>query len=184
MNKNWIVKTTIMTFFLAMIFSVITESLVRNVSLFFAVLLLLVIIVIGVFFDAIGIAVTAADEKPFHAMASNRIESAKYSIKLIKSASQVANFCSDVVGDIVGIISGSTVGIIVGVIGTNSADGMPGTYFSVLFSGIVAALTVGGKAVGKEIALTKSKEIVNIAGKIICFINQKKKFRKSNKKVK
>ncbi len=61
----------------------------------------------NIFFDIIGIAVTTAKEMPFHAMAANKVEEAKYAIKLVKNASQVSNFCNDVIGDISGIISGS-----------------------------------------------------------------------------
>jgi hypothetical protein len=38
---------------------------------------------------------------------------------------------------------------------------------SVILSGMIAALTIGGKAVGKEIAMTYAKEIVTAVGKVI-----------------
>lgn len=166
-NYRWIIRTFIMTFTLAVIFSVVSEALMRNVNVFSAFLMLMIIIFIGIFFDAIGIAVAAANEKPFHSMASAQIKSAKYSIMLIKNASKVSNFCNDVIGDIAGIISGSTIGIIIGAINEYQIPVAFYPYLSVGISGLVAAMTVGGKAIGKEIAITKAKEVVDFTGKVI-----------------
>jgi hypothetical protein len=41
----------------------------------------------------------------------------------------------------------------------------------------VAGLTVGGKAIGKELGLNYSKEIVFLAGRVMCFVNEKTIFR-------
>ncbi|MBF4693680.1 hypothetical protein [Fusibacter ferrireducens] len=166
-NYRWIIRTFIMTFMLAVIFSVVSEALMRNVNVFSAFLMLMIIIFIGIFFDAIGIAVAAANEKPFHSMASAQIKSAKYSIMLIKNASKVSNFCNDVIGDIAGIISGTTIGIIIGAISQYNIPTKFYPYLSVGISGLVAAMTVGGKAIGKEIAISRAKEVVDFTGKII-----------------
>ncbi len=168
-NYKWIFRTFIMTFTLAVIFSIVSEALLRHVNVFSAFLMLLCIIFIGICFDAIGISVTAADEKPFHAMASAKVKSAKYSIMLIKNASMVSNFCNDVIGDIAGIISGTTIGIIIGAIDQYQIPEAYTAYLSIGISGIVAALTVGGKAIGKEIAISRAKDVVNLAGKVIYF---------------
>lgn len=164
--NKWIIRVTLLTFMLAIFMSIISENLLRSINIFFAIILLLTIIGIGVFFDTIGIAVTAADVKPFHSMASKKIMSAKFSIKLLKNASQVSNFCNDVIGDISGIVSGSAVAIIVLRISTITSISSS-VIISIIMSGIVAALTVGGKALGKEIAIKKSKEIVDLAGKVL-----------------
>lgn len=170
-NKKWILHTFLMTFILAIIFSVVSEALIRQVNIFVAVLLLLVIVSVGVFFDAIGIAVAAADEKPFHAMAASKVKSAKYSIRLLKNASKVSNFCNDVIGDIAGIVSGTTIGIIMGFFKQYNINPEIQVYITIAFSGVVAALTVGGKAIGKEIAISKSKEVVDLTGKVIYYFD-------------
>ncbi|MBQ9914657.1 MAG: hypothetical protein IJO50_00790, partial [Clostridia bacterium] len=46
---------------------------------------------------------------------------------------------------------------------------------SIGLAGLVAALTVGGKAVGKGIALSNSHNIVFTVGKIISFFQPKKR---------
>jgi CBS domain containing-hemolysin-like protein len=170
-NKKWILHTFLMTFILAIIFSIVSEALIRKVNFAVAVLLLLVIVSVGVFFDAIGIAVAAADEKPFHAMAASKVKSAKYSIRLIKNASKVSNFCNDVIGDIAGIVSGTTIGIIMGFFRQYNIKPEIQVYITIAFSGVIAALTVGGKAIGKEIAISKSKEVVDLTGKVIYFFD-------------
>lgn len=163
-NLGWIMRTVAMTFALAVIFSIVSEALIRQVNIWVALLLLLTIIFVGIFFDAIGIAVAAASEKPFHAMAAAKVPRAKYSLMLINNATKVSNFCNDVIGDIAGIISGTTIGIIMGFF---TAYGLDSKYLAAVtigFSGVVAALTVGGKAIGKEIALKRSKEVLDATG--------------------
>lgn len=174
---KWILRTFILTFSLAVIFSVISELIIRHVNVFSAFLMLLVIIFIGIFFDAIGIAVAAASEKPFHAMSAAKIESARYSILLIKNASKVSNFCNDVIGDIAGIISGTTIGIILGAISKYDFIAANQTFFAIIMSGIVAALTVGGKAMGKDIAINHAKEVVDFSGKTINLLQKILKFK-------
>ncbi len=168
-NFKWVLRTAAMTFVLAVVFSIVSETLIRRVNIVAAFLLLLLIIFIGVFFDAIGIAVAAGDERPFHAMASAKIPRAKYALRLIKNASQVSNFCNDVIGDIAGIISGATIGIIMSFI-ENTA--LPTEYHSVMmiaFSGLVASLTVGGKAIGKDVAMSRSKDVIDIASRVLYY---------------
>ena len=106
-NFRWVFLITLWTFFLAAIFSIITESLVSNLDILMAFVVLIFVITVGIIFDTIGIAVAVAQEGPFHAMAANRIKEAKYAIRLVRNAGQVSNFCNDVIGDISGIISGA-----------------------------------------------------------------------------
>jgi hypothetical protein len=64
-------------------------------------------------FDIIGVAVTAADERPFHSMAAHKEKGAAEALYLLHNASHVSSFCNDVVGDICGIVSGTTAAVIV-----------------------------------------------------------------------
>ena len=141
-NIKWVIKTILWTFAMAIFFSLITEKLMENLNIFFAFIILIVIIFIGIIFDIIGIAVTSADEKPFHSMASNQVLEAKYAIKRIKNAGKVSNFCNDVVGDICGIISGAAgASIIYEVIETFTIKN--GTIISIIITGVIASFTVG-----------------------------------------
>ncbi len=146
------------TFILAMSFSYIFEVLLSDVSLLIAFMMLIGIIIIGIVCDGIGNAVVAVDEVTFHSMAASKVKGAKESISLIRNAPMVANLFNDVIGDIAGIISGSTGAAIVLSLGREF--GTDTILLSIAMSGFVAALTVGGKAVGKMIAISKARYIV------------------------
>lgn len=170
-HLKWVILITIWTFLLAIIMSFISESILREVHIFVAFMILSLIIFIGILFDLIGIAVASAREKPFHAMAAKKVKGAKIAIRLIKNAGPVANFCNDVIGDICGIVSGAAGAIIIIQLSKTQNINVP--LFSILLSAFVASITVGGKAIAKEIALAKSKEIVYQVAKILYSINEK-----------
>lgn len=171
-NLRWVIVITFWTFIMAIIFNLITESLVQHLDIFLAFIILITVICIGIFFDIIGIAVASAEEKPFHAMAANRVEEAKHAIKLIKNASQVSNFCNDVIGDIAGIVSGSVgATIIFKLITTYNIK--KASLLSVLITSLIAAMTVGGKALGKTFAMEKSEDIIFQIAKVLNFVQHK-----------
>ena len=165
-NYKWVIIITFWTFLLAVIVSLISEGVMRNLHIMGAFVSLIFIIAFGVLFDTIGIAVTASSEKPFHSMASNKVMEANYAIRLIRNAGPVSNFCNDVIGDISGIISGAAGTIIVSklIIEYGLKEG---TILSVLMSSFVASLTVGGKALGKELAIKKSDKIIFYVAKLL-----------------
>lgn len=173
-NRKWVLIITLWTFVLAIGVSLISEIILRNFNIFFAFICLIFVIIFGVFFDIIGIAVTASDEKTFHSMAANKIKEAKYAVKLVKNAGRVSNFCNDVIGDISGIVSGAAGTIIV--MKLVSEYGITkGAILSVIMSGLIASLTVGGKAIGKEIALKKSDNIIFFTAKFVMILDIKLK---------
>ncbi len=99
-RNKWALKITILTFLISILFSLFSETVLEQSDILSALLILLVIIVIGIVFDIIGVAVTASSEVPFLSMASRKIPGAKQSITLIRSAHLVSSICNDVVGDI------------------------------------------------------------------------------------
>ncbi len=159
-----------MTFTIAMLFSYIFEVLLADVPLLVAFFMLIGIIIIGIFFDGVGNAVVAVDETTFHAMAASKVKGAKESINLIRNAPMVANLFNDVIGDIAGIISGSTATAIV--LAIEKGFGIKSILLSIAMSGFVAALTVGGKALGKGFAIARARYIVYYTGVIIYYIKQ------------
>ena len=175
-NKNirWVILIILWTFGLSILMSFFSDLILRNTNLFFSFVLLFSIIFIGIIFDVIGIAITSVAEKPFHSMASAKIPGAIESIKLIKNASKVSNICSDVVGDICGIVSGASVAFIILEIAVKFNDINIGL-FTVLLSSLAASLTVGGKAIGKEIAMNHSKGIIHFCGRFIHVFLRKNK---------
>ena len=85
----------------------------ENAGLLLALLILALFIGLGILFDIIGVAVTAADPRPFHSMAAHKEKGAKEALKLLRNADRVSSVCNDVVGDICGIVSGATGAVIV-----------------------------------------------------------------------
>ncbi|MBR3002697.1 MAG: hypothetical protein IKF38_03935 [Clostridia bacterium] len=163
-NKIWFIKVFILTFVLSIIFSYISTNGVAGLSLVPAILILILVILVGIFFDIVGVAVTVANENEFHAKATKKVEGSKNSIKLIRNAPKVANICADVIGDICGVLSGAISALI-----SVKITEQFGLSFNLQFvlSATVAALTVGGKAIGKEIANKNSTKIVHTVGIVL-----------------
>lgn len=158
-NTVWFIKVFISTFILSMIFSYVSANGVSGLGLVPAILILVLVIAIGIFFDIVGVAVTVANEHEFHAKATKKVKGAKTSIKLIKNSARVANICADVIGDICGVLSGAISAMIASKITEKF-----GVNLQFVISAMVASLTVGGKALGKEVANNNSTPIVHFVG--------------------
>ena len=161
---KWYITAFALTFFLSLLFSFISTTAITNLSLIPAIFVLIVVIFIGILFDIIGVAVTVADEESFHAKATKKIPGSKTAIKLIRNSSRVANICADIIGDICGVLSGAISAIITLKISENIGLEI-NTQF--LLSAISASLTVGGKAIGKEIAKQNTEKIVWTVSKLL-----------------
>lgn len=158
-NYKWIIGITLWTFLISGLISFVSNSLLSNVGIFIAFVILIIIIIIGILFDIIGVSVTAADEVPFHSMASRKVKGARYAVFLIRNADKVSNFCNDVIGDICGVVSGATGAVIISKI-ILSANINNKAILSFIISAVIASLTVGGKALGKNYAISQSNNIV------------------------
>lgn len=145
---KWFITIFITTFILSILFSFISTTAINGLDLIPAIIILIVVILVGIVFDIIGVAVTVGKESDFHAKASKKLKGAKTSIKLIRNSAKVANICADVIGDIAGVLSGAISAMIVLKI-TEKFN----LEFNIQFmiSALVASLTVGGKALRKNI---------------------------------
>lgn len=169
-NKRWIISIVLISFVLSVFFLFISNMILEDVNNVIAIFVVLFIVLVGIISDIIGIAVTAADEAPFHAMASRKYYGSKKSIKLIRNADKVSSFCNDVVGDICGIISGTASAMLV-VSLTLEKSPVEKLIYGLLTSGVIAAITVGGKAAGKTLAISNSNYIVYKVGVTLQFIS-------------
>lgn len=170
-NMAWIIKITVLAFFISLCFSLVCEITLPNVSVILGLILIFLFIALGILFDMIGVAITSVDEKPFHSMSSRKVKGSKMAVKLIKNAPKVSSFCNDVIGDICGIVSGSA-GVI---IASKLADLLVIDDFLVTFiiTALVAALTIGGKAIGKTTAIKQNQFIVFSFAKFLSFFTFK-----------
>ena len=168
-NVKWIVTIFFTTVLISGVFSTISNMLLGQAGLAAAFAILLVIILIGILFDIVGVAVTAADVKPFHSMAAHRVPGAQDALKLLKNAEKVSSFCNDVVGDICGVISASASIVLLILSGKGSLT-TGDRLLEIGMAALVSGLTVGGKAIGKTFAMTKSTTIVHWASLVIYYI--------------
>lgn len=172
-NYNWIFKITIIAFMMSFVFSTFSETIIPNVNLIAGVLILIIFILIGIIFDVVGVAVTAADIKPFNSMNSRKIKGADIAVLFKKNADKVSSFCNDVVGDICGIISGSTGSIIS--LAISSKLNFNSFYTMLFVTALIASITIGGKALGKTYAINKSNEILYKFSKTVSYFYKIKK---------
>ena len=77
-NKTikWVVSIFFITILISGTISLVSDEVMANSSLAVAFVILLAIIFLGILFDIIGVAVTSADERPFHSMASRKVPGA------------------------------------------------------------------------------------------------------------
>lgn len=170
-GTKWTIKITVVTFALSLLVSFITEILSSKSNVVVSLLMLTLLVLISIVFDTIGVAATSSDVASLFLAANMNVKGATEAIKLVKNAEKVSNICADVIGDMCGIISGACSAAIVIMFAANN----PNDYlFNILTSSIVAAITVGGKAFFKKIAIKKSKEVMLFAGKILSIIRIKK----------
>ena len=165
-NIRWVVTIFVTTIVISGTISLVSDEVMAASSVAVAFCILLAIIFLGILFDVIGMAVATADEKPFHSMAARKVPGAHEAIRLLRNAERVSSICNDVVGDICGVVSGSASATIAALILTSVDVGWP-RGVSLVMSALVAGLTVGGKAIGKSIAVKSCTKIVHLVGRVI-----------------
>ncbi len=171
-SLRFAVATGIGAFITAVFFSFFSEIVLPKLQiLMLSFLFLFLVIATGIVFDMIGTAAAVADEKPFHAKATKKLKGAGQAILLVRNADKVASFCNDVVGDICGTVSGAlgaaiVFQIVVGRANLNKYESI----LTMLMTGLVAALTVGGKASGKRTALKDSEPIIFWVGRVLAWV--------------
>ena len=175
---RWVIIIFFSTILISGTISLISEEIMATSGMGVAFVILLAIVLVGILFDIVGVAVTSADEKPFHSMAARKVPGARQAISLLRNAERVSSICNDVVGDICGVVSGSASATIAAQILTHFDFSWP-RIVSLVMSALVAGLTVGGKAIGKTFAINCSTQIVHFVGKVLHFFSRI--FRKKTK---
>lgn len=172
-NRKWMIQIFFMAFLISVMFSFVSETMIPKLSTIFGVLLILVFILLGIIFDMIGVAITASDEAPFHSMSARKVKGANIAVLLKKNADKVGSFCNDVIGDICGVVSGSA-GAIIASSFAQTLHVFP-FLMSLLVTGLIAAFTIGGKAIGKSFAINQSDMILYKVAKFISYFYHVKK---------
>ena len=157
-SSHWVIQVFVLAVTLSAALSLISSTALTGAGYVVAVSVLVAFIALGIVFDMIGVAVTAADPRPFHSMASHKEKGGKQAIRLLQNASRVSSVCNDVVGDICGIVSGTTAAVIVARL--QSDFNTRSILISIAVTALISGLTIGGKAIGKRLAMNRSKEVV------------------------
>ena len=79
-HYRWALTAFVMAVALSGLLSLSSEAILENAGLLLALLILALFIGLGILFDIIGVAVTAADPRPFHSMAAHKEKGAKAAI--------------------------------------------------------------------------------------------------------
>ncbi len=166
-NTGWVVTAFSISFVISAILSAASDKVVEMLHVLVAAAVLIGIISLGIIFDIIGLAVTTADIKPFNSMAARRLKTGQKAVWLVNNAEKVSSFCNDIVGDIAGVVSGATgAGIAVKLFGSMDAD--IAFLLTLMLTSLISAVTVGGKAMGKSVAIKHNTSIVTFAAKVLC----------------
>lgn len=159
------------SFVLAVVFFWLSDFVADKIqSLIISFVFLMIIILIGIAADIIGVSVTAAGEAPLHARAAKKVAGAQEGVYLIRNADRVANIMNDVVGDIAGTVSGA-LGIALALQLLTRWETLNQLLVNMFITAAIAALTVGGKAAGKRIALTRANDVIFGVGKVLAGLN-------------
>ena len=164
-HYRWALTAFVMAVALSGLLSLSSEAILENAGLLLALLILALFIGLGILFDIIGVAVTAADPRPFHSMAAHKEKGAKEALKLLRNADRVSSVCNDVVGDICGIVSGSTAAVIVAALQRDLST--TNVMISIGVTALISGLTIGGKALFKKVAINECTAVVYRVARIM-----------------
>ena len=168
-HTRWVIRVFLIAVALSAAMSLCSGAVLEDAGYVSATLILAFFILLGIVFDIIGVAVTAANPRPFNSMAAHRVKGAKEALYLIRNAEKVASFCNDVVGDICGIVSGSTATVIVVLL--QQSFGWRSIVVSTVVTAFISGLTIGGKAIGKRVAMKKSKDVIYLTAKVLSVLH-------------
>ena len=179
-NWKWVITAFLSSLVISIILSLLSSEVLSIVPIIASVLILFAFVFIGIIFDIIGLAVATANEKPFNSMAAQKIKAGKTGLALIRKADQVSSFCNDVIGDLCGVVSGSAAATVA--LRLAMIMGVESLWLNLTLCGLVSAITVGGKAIGKALGMNYSVEIVTVVAKVVSvFTRDTKKKKKKNK---
>lgn len=166
-STKWIVTAFLMSFAITAVLSAVSDRIVEILHILVAVCVLMAVIAMGIVFDIIGLAVATADIRSFNSMAAKKNRVGKKAVWLINNADKVSSFCNDIVGDIAGVVSGATgAGIAAKLFLDFEHD--QAFLLTLCVTSLIAALTVGCKAMGKGIAIKYSRNIVLTVATVLC----------------
>ncbi|MCL4424171.1 MAG: hypothetical protein M1553_01630 [Firmicutes bacterium] len=160
------------TFLVALLMAFPTQTVLTRVKIWIAVPILMLVVMTGILADVIGVAVTVTEERPFHSRSAKKLAGARHALRLIRNADRVASLCNDAIGDLAGTMSGAMGAAIVfnlEKIYPDLNEALVGT----IMVALISSVTVGGKAVGKMVALRESHMITQRLGEVLDWLEDR-----------
>lgn len=170
----WPIIATLISLVLGVVFAFGAEIVLSDTSVAIAVVLIVVLVALGILFDMMGLAVASCDPVPLCSMASRRVRGARHALTLCRNAHKVSSIFNDIVGDSIGIITG-VCGAALALVMAQDLDGMARIAVAVAVSAVIAALTIGGKAAMKSVAIRYSRQIVLFLGKVMAVFRSERR---------
>lgn len=164
-RDSWPLRVFVLAVCISAVLSFLSSTALEGTGYVVSIAVLLVFILLGIVFDMVGVAVTAADPKPFHSMAAHKEKGGREAIRLLQSAEKVSSICNDVVGDICGIVSGTTAAVIVTALQRDFST--TNVIISIGITALISGLTIGGKALGKTVAIKDCTAVVYRVARIM-----------------
>ncbi|MDD4110130.1 MAG: hypothetical protein PHS54_01100 [Clostridia bacterium] len=171
----WPIKILVITIFLSLAFSSLSELVLSNAGILVSVLIIVFLLIFGILSDMIGVATAACSIEPFTAMCSRKIKGSEVAMYLVKNAEKVSSICNDVIGDICGIISGAAGSVIAAKLILSTSIDSIHILIAASVSSIIAGLLIFGKALCKKYAMDNCTKVVLATGKFISIFNFKRK---------
>lgn len=163
--RRWALTVLLVSFLITALLSLASGEIIEGLPMFASILVLVLFVALGIVFDIIGLAVATADVTAFNSMAARRLKTGKKAVWLISNTEKVSSVCNDVIGDIAGRRlrrhrRGHRRALF-----SESASGF---WLSLTLTSLIAAVTVGGKALGKQYAVRYNEKIVYWVAKLLC----------------
>ena len=170
----WAVKATVISLVLGLVIAFGAEVLLNDAAIAVAVSLIVVLILLGVLFDMMGLAVASCDPVPLRSMAARKVRGARHALTLVDNAHKVSSVFNDIVGDSIGVITGVCGAALAAELAGN-LSGFARIAVAVAVSAVIAAFTIGSKAAMKGIAIRHSTGIVLSLGKFMTLFRKEKR---------
>ena len=155
--RRWALTVLLASFLITALLSLASGEIIETLPMFASIIVLILFVSLGIVFDIIGLAVATADITAFNSMAARRLKAGRKAVWLISNTEKVSSVCNDVIGDIAGVVSGATGAAIAAQLFSASEAEF---WLSLMLTSLIAAMTVGGKALGKQYAVRYNEKIV------------------------
>ena len=159
-QSSWPLRVFLLAVALSAVMSFFSSTALEGAGYMVTLLVLAMFIALGIIFDMVGVAVTA-----FRSMAAHKEKGGREAIRLLQNANQVSSVCNDVVGDICGIVSGSTAAVIVTQLQRDLST--TSVLISIGVTALISGITIGGKALGKSVAINDCTKVVYRVARIM-----------------